>query len=98
DRPLIGPPKPILITGAWPATLSGFLRATQQELLVASPWITEGVGRLIAGDLASLGPLTVQILARMDEADFLNGSSHIVSFRKGTYPGQHRVIFRALPM
>lgn len=95
---MIGPPRPTLITGAWPATLSGLLRATQQELLVASPWITEGVARFIAGELASLGPVTVQILARMVEADFLSGSSHIVSFRKETYPGHHRVIFRALPM
>lgn len=90
--------RPKLITGAWPAALSDFLRGAQQELLLASPWITEGVAKYIAAELASLRPITVQILARMDEADFLNGSSHIASFRKETYPSHHRVIFRALPM
>ncbi|MEN6604663.1 MAG: phospholipase D family protein [Bryobacteraceae bacterium] len=89
---------PRLITGAWHTTLTSFVRETRQELLVASPWITEGVARFIAGSLAPLPPCTVQIMARLDEADFLNGSSHVASFRKETYPQHHRVIFRALPM
>ncbi len=65
---------------------------------MASPWITEAAAKLISHELASVGPVSVQILARMDEADFLNGSSHIVAFRRDTYPGHVRVVFRALPM
>jgi hypothetical protein len=65
---------------------------------VASPWITEAAAKVISHELASVGPVSVQILARMDEADFLCGSSHIVAFRRNTYPGHVRVVFRALPM
>lgn len=87
-----------LITGAWAKELSTFLSLTQQELLIASPWITEGVAKFISDALSSLQPITLQILARMDAYDFMKGTSHINSFRKNTYPGQHNVIFRALPM
>jgi hypothetical protein len=87
-----------IITGAWADVLSSFVAATRRELLVASPWITAAAARLISHQLSSIGPVTLQILARMDACDFLSGSSHILAFRENTYPGHVRVVFRALPM
>lgn len=87
-----------LITGAWPDTLAEFIRATRQELLIASPWITGGVARLISQELASIGPVLVQVLARMDEPDFLCAASDLIAFQEHTYPANARVVFRALPL
>jgi hypothetical protein len=91
-------PGPRVVAGAWLDTLSAFVRGVRQELLIASPWITGAAARLISHELASVGPVTLQILARMDESDFISGSSHILAFRERTYPGHVRVVFRALPM
>ena len=87
-----------LITGAWADVLSEFVGATRRELLIASPWMTASAARLVAHHLSSVGPVTLHILARMDEADFRCGTSHLVAFREDTYPGNVRVVFRALPL
>ncbi len=87
-----------LLVGAWPDTLSEFVRGTRRELLIASPWITAAAASLIARELRTAGPVTLQILARMDERDFMCGSSHVLAFREATYGANIRVSLRALPM
>ncbi|HPO12907.1 MAG TPA: phospholipase D-like domain-containing protein [Candidatus Hydrogenedentes bacterium] len=87
-----------IISGAWIDTLSAFIKATQHELLLMSPWITENVARLIGHDLSLSGPLSFQVLARCDESDFLSGASHIACFRATTYPSGIKLAVRALPM
>jgi hypothetical protein len=87
-----------LIGGAWPERLAEFVSATRHELLIASPWITEPAAKLISHQLAAIGPVSVHILARLEEADFFSGSSHIASFRTDTYPSHDSLAFRALPM
>src|SRR5262245_28303690 len=87
-----------VITGAWPNILADFIRATRQELLIASPWITRGAAKLLSEEISSIGPASVQILARMDEIDFLNGTSHVLAFQRNTYPAHIQVAFLALPL
>ena len=65
-----------------------------QELLLASPWITESAARLISRELALLGPVSLQILARMDEGDFLQRDLTRCRIPRGTYPGNVRVLLR----
>ena len=95
---MVHTPRTQLITGAWPDILAAFVRDTRQELLIASPWITEGAAKLLSRELGSVGSVSLQILARMDEADFLSGSSHLLAFQTHTYPPHVQVRFRALPM
>lgn len=75
--------RPIVISGAWPNILAEFVRGVSNELLVMSPWITTVAAKLIANNLAHSGPVRLQLLARLDVADFLSGSSHIAAFLGG---------------
>lgn len=90
--------RPIVISGAWPNILAEFVRGVSNELLVMSPWITTVAAKLIANNLAHSGPVRLQLLARLDVADFLSGSSHIAAFLGETYPSGTDLRLRALPM
>jgi len=87
-----------VICMAWTDILSDFVRSTHGELLVMSPWITTAAARLISQGLAGTGPVKLQIIARLDESDFVTGASHVDAFRPQIYPPNARPDFRALPM
>ena len=87
-----------IIASAWTDVLSTFVSKTSSELLVMSPWITNTAARLISRSLEQVGPVKVQILSRLDQSDFLSGSSHIEAFKNDNYPSTAHVEFRALPM
>jgi PLD-like domain/HEAT repeats len=87
-----------VISMAWTDALSTFVKNTRGELLLMSPWITTAAASLISHSLAEVGPVKLQILARLDEADFMSGASHIAAFKPATYPASTHIEIRALPM
>ena len=98
SRKLITVTNAQVICIAWTDILSGFVQSAHNELLVMSPWITTAAARLISHGLAGAGPVKLQIIARLDESDFLTGASHVDAFRPEIYPPNARPEFRALPM
>ena len=87
-----------VISSAWADTLSMFVQNTREELLLMSPWITSTVANLISYNLVEAGPVKLQILSRLDEVDFLRGSSHVNAFKATLYPASTYLEIRALPM
>jgi hypothetical protein len=87
-----------IIDTSFPQTLSRLAKGVTNELLVASPWITTVAARIVSVSLEASNPIALQIIARLDEADFLSGASHLDAFRPETYPRFANVRFRALPL
>ena len=87
-----------IIDTSFPQTLSQLVKGVTNELLVASPWITTVAAKIISLSLDSAKPIALQIIARLDESDFLSGASHIEAFRPETYPRFANVRIRGLPL
>ena len=87
-----------LVTGAWTEDTIEFVRGTTHELLVLSPWVKLGAARLIAEALSGPHHITVKIIARLDEDDFLSGTSDLDSFRQKTYPANAHLEVRAIKL
>ncbi len=87
-----------VISSAWTDTLSEFVQSTREELLLMSPWITTTVANLISHNITKDYEIRLQILSRLDEVDFLRGSSHINAFKTSMYPSNTLLEIRALPM
>ena len=87
-----------VISSAWTDTLSKFVQNTHGELLLMSPWITTRVANLISYNLGESSPVKLQILSRLDEVDFLRGTSHVDAFKSTLYPASTNLEIRALRM